>query len=108
MEVKTIAKVEYRYSAEEQGMETIARGILCDNGVCCVLQLTRDEYGQFYYGVFCDYCKPETLESRESFLRFILGNETNGYSCGSFDTLEEVNEQMKADGVWGYGYFDSF
>lgn len=98
---------DWHYSAKENGMETRAR-VAYYNGIACVLQIVRDEDGKFYYGVFCDYCDKETVNDREKCLAFIQDNEANGYSCGSFDTLEEVNAQMEADGVTGYGKISVF
>lgn len=107
MKIEDFTFTDWHYSAQENGMETRARIAFCD-GMASVLQIVRDEDGRFYYGVFCDYCERETIENREKCLAFLQKNESNGYSCGSFDTLEEVNAQMVEDGVTGYGKISVF
>ena len=107
MKLEDFAFTDWHYSALENGMETRVRIAYC-NGIASVLQIVRDEDGYFYYGVFCDYCDQETVNNREKCLAFIQDNETNGYSCGSFGSLEEVNAQMEKDGITGYGKISVF
>ena len=107
MNIKDFRFTDWSYSAKENGMETRVR-IAYHDGLAAVLQITKDEDGRYYYGVFCDYCDEQTINDRQSFLRFLEKNETNGYSCGSFDTLEELNAQMQEDGVTGYGTITTF
>jgi hypothetical protein len=107
MKIEDFTFTDWHYSAQQNGMETRARVAYC-NGIASVLQVVRDEYGQFYFGVFCDYCDEETVSNREKCLAFIQDNEANGYSCGAFDTLEEMNAQMEADGITGYGKISVF
>lgn len=107
MRIEDFTKYEYRFSADELGMETLAR-VMYGNGIAAVLQIVKDECGYYYYGVFCNYCDEDTASDREKCRKFIEDNETNGYSCGSFCNLEELNRQMAEDKVTGYGDVTEF
>ena len=109
MKIEDFTKYEHRFSADELGMETLARVMFCNGcGLAAVLQVTKDEYGQYYYGVFCGYCDEDTASDREKCRKFLEDNEANGYSCGSFNNLEELNAQMIEDGATGYGTVTEF
>ena len=107
MKIEDFCFTDWHYSADEYGLEMRCRAAWC-SGLASVLQVVRDEDGYFYYGVFCNYCDEDTIRDRAKCLAFIQDNETNGYSCGSFNTLEELNAQMEEDGVTGYGKISVF
>ena len=96
---------EFHYSAEEAGMETLARAVIY-NDVICVLQVVKDEEGSYFYGVFASQYKSGILDDRNVFLKFLDDNRSNGYSVGAFDSLEEVNEDMKYNNCTAYGFFE--
>ena len=98
-------KVKHRYSAEENGMETLAIACMTDESkdLAAVLQVVRDEEGGYYYGIFCDFCTPDTLADRNLFLKFLEENVDNGYSCGSFSSVDEINAELIKDGTTAYG-----
>ena len=96
---------EFHYSADEAGMEMIARAVV-HNGLVCVLQVVKDEDGYYYYGVFADYYKSGIFDSKQAFMKFLDDNETSGYSTGGFNSLEELNNAMKRDGCTAYGFIE--
>jgi len=102
---KETMRVKHRFSADEAGWETLAIAVRWQGGddLTAVLQVTRDEAGQYYFGIFCDFCDDSVLHDREAFLRFLEENETNGYSCGSYDSVEEINAALQKCGgtQWG-------
>lgn len=107
MKIEDFTRYEYRFSADELGMNTLAR-VMYGCGIAAVLQIAKDECGYYYYGVFCDHCDKGTALDREKCREFIVSNETNGYSCGPFCDLEELNKQMAEDKVTGYGKITEF
>lgn len=106
--IKAIVRKEYKLSSEELGFPSVARAVLLDCEVAGVLVVSRQDDGYFYW-IFCDSVKDEeTIEIRDAFVNLLHRNELNGYSCGAYETISDLNSALKKEGITGYGMFEDF
>ena len=57
--------------------------------------------GKYFYGFFDAFCKPEVFNSKQSFMQFYLLNQDNGWSVGPFETIDEINKELKSISEFG-------
>ena len=99
---------QYHYSVEEIGCEMVFNAIL-DGKFAHVLHAEKDEEGFYYWGYFSNYCDEKTLNSKKAFRAFVLDNDTEGFSTGSFNSVKEINEDEEfQDFISEFGTFDDF
>lgn len=99
---------EYHYTEEEAGMDTIVRVFINDNNLASVLSVSYVEDEGYYYGVFDNSSDVDTISNRDSMMEFMVDNECNGYSCGTFPTIEELNEELRREGLTEWGMFKAW
>ena len=100
---------QYHYSADEQGMETIFKIDPRGNGVSDILFIQKDESGSYYWGCSAEYIDEQTLNSREAFLQFMFDHNDDGFSIGSYDSVDDINKDEEyADFIPLFGLFEDF
>ena len=66
------------------------------DGFSTVDGIEKTEDGYFYF-CFEDFCKLEQIASDDKFLRFIRNNEFNGWGIGSFESIEELAQEVNSE-----------
>ena len=113
---------EFYLSADDLAWETVAKVFVEEfpNGQkwATVLHVAKDDQGRFYYGFVEGKCGSAILSDKSAVVSFLEENSDQGFSVGSFDSLEDMNEDFfifftddrlfQIFGTFDLGIFDKY